>query len=123
MSFYLHEVPGRLRIKTPDLKRNPGKARILQRRLNALAGVVSASVNAVTGSLLVHYDPEIVRSEAILSYASRELGVQLSNLAPNEASMDGAFGKMGQQVSKALLVFALDRALQGSPLSILTAFI
>jgi hypothetical protein len=123
MSLYLHEVPGRLRIKTPDLKRNPKKARILQRRLNSLAGVESASVNSVTGSLLVHYDPEIVRSEAILSYASRELNMHIAHVVSNEDSMDGAIGKVGRQVSKALLMLVLDRALQGSPLSILTAFI
>jgi hypothetical protein len=123
MSLYLHEVPGRLRIKAPDLKRNPRKARSLQRGLNSFAGVLSASVNSVTGSLLVHYDPEIVRSEAILSYVTRELDLRFTGSASNEDRFEGGFGQVGEKVSKALLMLALDRALQGSPLSILTAFI
>ncbi len=123
MSLYLHEVPGRLRIKVPDLKRNPRKAHDLQRRLNGFAGVLSASVNSVTGSLLVHYDPRILGSEAILSYLSGELDLHLAGRIDNEDRLDETFGQVGKKVSKVLLMLVLDRALQGSPLSILAALI
>jgi hypothetical protein len=123
MSVYLHEVPGRLRIKVPELKRNPRKAHSLPRRLTGFAGVLSASINPTTGSLLVHYDPDILPSEALLSYVCRELELHLGGGAFKRDRPDRGRGRVGEQVSKALLMFALDRALQGSPLSILAAFI
>ncbi len=113
MSLYLHEVPGRLRIKVPDLKRNPQKARTLQRRLNGFAGVLSASVNSITGSLLVHYDPQISRSEAILSYVSRELDLHLAGDAVNEDRLDRAIGQVGTKVSKVLLMLGTGSCVAG----------
>ena len=72
MGYYLHEVPGRLRIQIPALKRSPRRAQEVQDLLEDVSGIKSTSVNTVTGSVIVHYDPEIVNSGAILTLLSRE---------------------------------------------------
>jgi cation transport ATPase len=123
MSYYLHEVPGRLRIQIPSLKRNSQSAQEVRDLLEDLSGIESASVNTVTGSVTVHYDPETIRSRAILSLLSREEYIDVTRAIPSHQYVETALSKAGRVASKALIGFALDRALQGSPLSILTAFI
>jgi hypothetical protein len=56
MSFYLHHVPGRLRLQTPQLKGSQEPARTVCATLAIIAGVAEASVNPTTGSLLIRYD-------------------------------------------------------------------
>jgi Heavy metal associated domain 2 len=123
MSYYLHEVPGRLRIQIPSLKRNAPRAQDVRDLLEDLSGIKSASVNTFTGSVTVHYDPEIINSRAILTLLAREQYIDVARAIPSHQYVETALYKAGHVASKALLGFALDRALQGSPLSILTALI
>jgi hypothetical protein len=67
MDYYLHEVPGRLRVKIPNLKQNEIRARALESMLKLQVGVVSVSVNTVTGSALVLHDIRKVTSGRILA--------------------------------------------------------
>ena len=89
----------------------------------SLSGIKSTSVNTVTGSIIVHYAQEIVHSGTILTLLSREESIDLARAISSRQYVETALAKAGHAVSKALLGFALDRVLQGSPLSILTAFI
>jgi len=123
MAFYLHEVPGRLRIQISALKRSPLRAQEVQDLLEDLSGIKSTSVNTVTGSIIIHYDPDILHSRAILTLLSREEYIDAARPVSSLQSVETALSKAGHVASKALIGFALDRALQGSPLSILTAFI
>ncbi len=123
MGFYLHEVPGRLRIQIPALKRSPLRAQEVQHLLEDFCGIKSTSVNTVTGSIIIHYDPDIVHSRTILTLLSREEYIDVARAASSHQYVETALSKAGHVASKALLGFALDRALQDSPLSILTAFI
>ncbi|MBI5251747.1 MAG: hypothetical protein HY912_19820 [Desulfomonile tiedjei] len=123
MAYYVHEVPGRLRIKIPNLKRNPQLAEDLQELLNSLSGINSISVNTVIGSMIVLYDPETVSSGAILTFLSREGYIDVAKAISSEQHLEQALGAVGKAASKALIGFALDRALQGSPFAILAAFI
>lgn len=123
MAYYLHDVPGRLRIKIPELRRNLHLAQELHRLLNSVSGVESTTANAVTGSIIVHYDPEITSSSSILTFLAREKYIDLAKAVSSEQHVEKALARAGQVASKALLGIALDRALQGSPFAILTAFI
>ncbi|MGO9567978.1 MAG: HMA2 domain-containing protein [Desulfomonilaceae bacterium] len=123
MGYYLHEVPGRLRIQISSLKRNSQRAQEVQDLLEDLSGIKSTSVNTVTGSVIVHYDPDIVHSRTILTLLSREEYIDVARAVSSHQYVETTLSKAGHLASKALLGFALDRALQGSPLSILAAFI
>jgi hypothetical protein len=57
VSYYIHSIPGRLRIKTPFLKGNPQLAEKLRDLIPNGPEVHSTTVNTLTGSLTVLYNP------------------------------------------------------------------
>ena len=123
MGYYLHEIPGRLRVKIPDLKRNPQAARDVQVLLKNLPGIKSISTNTVTGSIIVHYDPQLVNTTAIVNVLARDAYIDLAKVLFNKERKENTTDVVAQAASKAILGFVLDRALQGTPLSIVTALI
>jgi len=123
MGYYLHEIPGRMRIKIPALRRNSDGAEEIQALLEDFPGIISALVNPVTGSILVHHDPQIVESGEILAFLAREGYIDVGEAISGKQHIDSTLPDVGRAASKALVGFALDRLLQGSSLSILTALI
>ncbi len=123
MEYYLHEIPGRLRVKSPDLKRNPHSARNTHVLLKNLPGIKSSSINTVTGSIILHYDPELINADAIINALAREGYIDVAKVLSNKRRNDKAIEALTQAASKAVIGFVLDRAFQGTPLSIVTAFI
>lgn len=67
MTYYVHDVPGRLRIKTPVVKNNRNAADQVENLLLTVAGVGNVSINLTTGSCLVNYDPAKAKRDDILS--------------------------------------------------------
>ena len=66
MSYYLHHIPGRMRVKSPVVK---GKKRVADEVLSLLKGIDgigNVDVNLTTGSLLISYDPEQVKKDDIV---------------------------------------------------------
>jgi hypothetical protein len=64
---YLHHIPGRLRVKCASLKRNDEQVRRICDYLRGVDGVVEAEANALTGSLLIRYDADVVGSDTLLN--------------------------------------------------------
>ncbi|PZW46838.1 Ca2+-transporting ATPase [Humitalea rosea] len=52
-------VPGRLRLRLPALRGATAAALALEHRLLASAGILAASVSALTGSILLHHAPAV----------------------------------------------------------------
>jgi copper chaperone CopZ len=123
MSYYIHEVPGRLRVKIPSVKRNPREAKAIQTLLRRVIGVGSVSVNPITGSVVAHFDASVVTSKFILSVLSREGYMDLSRAMSHQQYVEAAFAKVGREASMALLGYAIDRVLQGTPLAVVAALI
>lgn len=67
MTHYIHHVPGRLRIKSPHLKRNAQAAHQARQYMEQVDGVLASEVNPVTGSLLIHYDAQRVGAQTLLN--------------------------------------------------------
>ena len=63
--FYIHNVPGRVRIKSDGLKRNPDSFDEIRKALSTIVGIGTVDFNLTTGSILVHYNPKITNSEEI----------------------------------------------------------
>lgn len=57
-----HFVPGRLRLKSYELRRNRALADEINRTLEQVTGVRQVRINTLTGSLLVEYDPAVMDS-------------------------------------------------------------
>jgi hypothetical protein len=71
MSYYLHHVPGRLRLKTPFIKGDNDKAQEIRLFLKGIPGIHSTSANTVTGSLTIYYDPKEICPDSITHRLSR----------------------------------------------------
>ena len=71
MGYYMHDLPGRLRIKTPVMKNDKEAACAVEALLLAVAGVGSVAVNTTTGSCLVNYDPKEAKCDDIISVLIR----------------------------------------------------
>jgi hypothetical protein len=71
MTYYIHNIPGRLRIKSPVVKHDTDAATEMVRLLEASIGVRSVSVSAITGSCLIHYDPAMTGPDALVLVLSR----------------------------------------------------
>src|ERR1700730_4150626 len=54
-----HHVRGRIRMKIPAAKGNEVLLEQIKRALSPIAGVHSIEVNPSTGSLIMHYDPDV----------------------------------------------------------------
>ncbi len=123
MNCYVHNVPGRLRIKLPGVKERPSKAEAVERLFADREGVAGICANPVTGSVVVRYDEEIVTPEQILNalriHRFLEADVVLRPPQPVEALSSRA----GRRIGKALFGYAVGRALESNGLGLLAALI
>jgi copper chaperone CopZ len=74
MSEYIQHVAGRLRLKLPQMRKDPQRAQEIQSAACRISGVISVDANIVTGSLLVRYDKRRVDAERIVS-SMAEMGL------------------------------------------------
>jgi hypothetical protein len=112
-SSYVHALEGRLRLKVPEVKGAPRKAREIERHLAQAPGVDEVSANPVTGSVLILYNPRLISQEEF-TLALQEIGcleelqAQAGGAGPPSRS-DSAFGKMATAVASAVMELALTR--------------
>ena len=123
MNYYLHHVPGRLRVKIPGLKTSPEQAQKIRDLLDEVNGVERASVNPVTGSVLILYHSDLVDPEEILR-PLREHGHFDEARAVSSRDRDPFdFSKTRDVIGKALFGWAVGKALEDAGLYFLSALI
>ena len=66
MEYYIHQVPGRLRIRTPLLHNNPQKTDEFTKNIKNINGMLSLKVNPLTGSALLLYDERKINCEQLI---------------------------------------------------------
>ena len=94
-------IATQLKVKAAAVKGRPGKAFHIERMLGKESGVVSARVNATTGSISVRFEPARLSQEQVLAKL-RHLGCEAEG-GPRE---DG-FDKMANSLMKSSLEAAL----------------
>ena len=123
MSYYVHNIPGRLRVKTPFVKGDPDTAESIRKLLEAVEGVDSTAVRTLTGSVIINYNAKTIDSGAILDILKRKGYFDASQVQTNEEYMETAVTKAGGLIGKALVGLFLEKAFEGSALSLLTVLI
>ena len=121
--YYIHDVPGRLRIKSPIIKRNKNIADELKRALSTINGIATIDINLITGSLLMNYNPKAVKPDDIVSLLQRKGYYDTSMAVTNDQYIHAAASKVGEAVGKAFFGASVERALAGSPLALIAVFI
>jgi hypothetical protein len=81
----VHALPGRLRLRWPQLHSEPERAGEIADRLVREHGVLDVTVNPGTGSLLVVYDPAAQDARSVARIALEATGARRV-LAPDEES-------------------------------------
>ena len=66
MEYYIHQVRGRLRIRTPILHNNPKKIDEFIKNMKNINGMLSLKVNPLTGSALLLYDERKINCEQLI---------------------------------------------------------
>src|SRR5436305_6571303 len=99
MSNYVHHVPGRLRVRVPELKNCAPKAVALESRLSAISGITEVECRIVTGSVIVYYDPGWTDLTSIYQLLGWPGGYSRPAVEPRASS----------KVARAVLMFALEK--------------
>lgn len=123
MTYYVHNVPGRLRVKIPAIKGAPDRARTIQRVLSEIEGVISIRANMLTGSLVVKYDEAFTSGRKILEELKSNRWFDETQAIGMDRMVFDASSKAGKAISKAFAGWAVGRALEGTSLSFLAVFI
>jgi copper chaperone CopZ len=123
MSYYMHNVPGRLRIKSPVIKNNKNVANELKKTLSTLYGVATVDINLTTGSLLVNYNYKVVKHTDIVDILQRKGYFDASKAVSNDEYIQRAASKAGALIGKSIFGTFAGRALEGTPLSFLAILI
>ncbi len=112
VSSYVHALEGRLRIKVPEVKGAPGKAREIEGHLALCPGVEEVSANPITGSVLVFYNPRLVGQEEII-LAFKEIGYleETTPKAPRgnggSSNHEGVVARVATAVASTIMEVAL----------------
>jgi copper chaperone CopZ len=123
MSYYVHDVPGRLRVKTPSVKSNPAKALQIEDLLGSRKGVLSVVSNQTTGSVVINYDATVASKKEILEVLRERGHFDPAKAITNEQVIEDSFSKGGKWLSKAILGLVVDRVFEGTPLSLLAVIL
>ncbi len=123
MSYYIHNVPGRLRIKSPIIKNNKHVADELKKSLSTMQGIAIVDINPTTGSLLVNYNHKIVKHNDIVDLLQRKGYFDASKAVTNDEYLQKAAEKAGNIIGKSIFSTFTGMALEKTPFSFLTILI
>ena len=122
MQYYVHHVPGRLRIRIPSLRNNPTRAEEVKALLN-VAGTHKIKVNSLTGSVVIHFDRHRVSADNLLDRLKTNGFYREDRTVTLDAKLRQASSKAGRKVSRAMFGWAVGRVLEANGLSLIAAFI
>lgn len=123
MSYYVHDVPGRLRIKSPTLKYNQKQCQSTRELLSVITGVVDVKVNLSTGSATVYYDKDILASSTILNELVQKKIINRPKITKSDPFIANVASEAGEKAGKAILGYAVEQALRANGLSLLAALV
>jgi hypothetical protein len=123
MSYYFHNVPGRLRVKMPILKGRPAGINAVEDLLFNLDGIKQIKTNPLTGSVVIHYDPDLLDPQKIIQLLTDHRYFDESNAVSHDEVVREAAAKAGFKIGKMIFGLAVSKTLEANGLSMLAAII
>jgi|GEM_PF-1308405 len=117
--FYIHNVTGRLRIRSEQFKRNRFACDSVRMVLSTIPGIGVVEINHVTGSVLVHYNHKTVNHENIISLLERKGYLDRTNAYTDDKRIQNGTLTIGQTIVKPIVGMLIGMALSDTPLSFL----
>jgi hypothetical protein len=120
--YFIHDIPGRLRVKIEYLKNHPERLKAL-RELLVANGVRSVKSNALTGSTVVEYDPDIITSGHLMGIL-KDNGYAIENRqgAGKTSALVANREEMALKVGKAALSWLAGQVLEANGLGLVAVF-
>jgi hypothetical protein len=112
-----------MRIKIPAIQHRSRKAEDIQQLLLQHEGVEHVRTTTLTGSVVVHYDPDLITPDEIVNILRYENFVDETRLAPYDAHLFTSTHRAGRALGRAAVSWAVGRALEGSGLGFLAVLI
>ncbi len=123
MSHYIHSIPGRLRVRAPQLRGASCKADQLCAALARLEGVQDHQFNPKAGSILVLYDPGELTAQEIL-YQMHKADCLPDSLLPTAATAGHPVSnRLGTALGNALFGTLIKKGLETSVASFAKALV
>ena len=119
MNFYVHNVPGRLRVKHPLFKSKDLHYEVQKILVDMGHGIGTADFNTTTGSLLINYDPHEIDHRDILRRLERAGFYKPERVVTNDEVVHRATASAFRFAAKTVSGAFIDTALQGTGLSFL----
>lgn len=123
MSYYLHNVPGRLRLKSPIVRRNNEAASEIKKALSSISGIATVDINLLTGSILINYNTKAVNYKDIVAILQRKGYFDSSRALTNDQYIKSSASNAGNILGKAVFGTFFEKAFEGSALSLLAVLI
>ncbi|MGD8291080.1 MAG: hypothetical protein PVF37_05230 [Desulfobacterales bacterium] len=123
MSYYYHNVPGRMRVKIPILKGRPTGIKAVEDLLLGLDGVDRIRNNPVTCSFVINYDPDLLDPQQIIQLLTEHRYFDGTNAITHDQHVQNAAAKAGLKVGKIVFGWAVSKTLEANGLSMLAAII
>jgi hypothetical protein len=118
MNYYIHTTPGRMRLKNPLFK-NKNTHGHIKKLLSALIGIATIDINSTTGSLTIHYNASQINDKDIINTLQRAGYFDENKALSNDQYIQTAASKAGKVLGKAAFGVFVDRAFEGTALSLL----
>lgn len=123
MSHYIHHVPGRLRVRTMRLKRDPHRAHAAEQLLQDIHGVTAVRANAVTGSIIVNYQRDVVHGDSILEVLAARGYYEPDKVRHADGQFNDLASRAGDAAGKAVFGFMLEKAVERSAVVLIGALL
>ncbi|MCI4624537.1 MAG: heavy-metal-associated domain-containing protein [Candidatus Magnetoovum sp. WYHC-5] len=123
MKYYIHNVPGRLRLRLPIVKNNEKGLQALEVVIGKLDGVKIEKVNPLTGSVVLTYDKVSKKHEDILNALRDADMVDTSMLINDNQYIKNAILNTGNSINKTIANMLIGNALESTPLSFISMLI
>jgi copper chaperone CopZ len=107
MRQYIHNTPGRLRVKTGFIKNNEETAKHIKKFIDQIRGVSSVATNTITGSITILYDTKITKSITVLDIL-KDMGL-LNEQHITQQHVGKTATKVGEFVGKFLLGLVVEK--------------
>jgi len=123
MRYYVHQTPGRLRVKIPQIKHRPYMVRRVRELFNSLTDVEEIEINSTTGSVKIYYDPDHIDAGHLLNLLKYNDLFDENQVVEQEAYLSSTGQKAGTALGKAALSWTMGRVLEANGLSLLAALV
>lgn len=118
MSYYIHSTPGRLRLKNAMFK-NRNVHDSIRKLLSRSVGIATIDFNSTTGSLTIYYNASQISQSDILNTLKRSGYYDETKAVSNDEYIQSAASRAGKVIGKAAFGVFVDKAFEGSALSLL----